>query len=119
MTEPATETFGMTLLLRDDPALIEAYRAHHRTVWPVVKDRILEVGIHRMEIFLIGRRLFMWFEAPAGFDPSRDFARLMADPRYVEWDTLMRTMQERAPEASPADWWAPMEKVFDLGWRLE
>lgn len=116
MTVGETETFGMTLLLRDDPALIEAYRAHHRAVWPVVRDRIRAVGIRRMEIFLIGRRLFLWFEAQAGFEPSRDFASLMDDPSYVEWDTLMRTMQERAPEASPDDWWAPMEKVFDLAW---
>jgi len=32
-------------------------------------------------------------------------------------DELMRTLQERAPEAKPDDWWAPMEEVFDLNWQ--
>jgi hypothetical protein len=28
----------------------------------------------------------------------------------------MSTFQAKVPEAGPNDWWAPMEKVFDLDW---
>ena len=28
----------------------------------------------------------------------------------------MADLQERAPEASPDEWWAPMELVFDMSW---
>jgi len=109
-------TFGMTLALRDDPAGIAAYVAAHRRAWPSVKTRLREVGISSMLIFLRERRLFMCFEAPDGFDPDRDFARLLDDPTYVEWDRQMRALQEPAPEARPGEWWAPMDLVFDLDW---
>lgn len=112
----AGQAFGMTLLLRDDPAGIEAYKRYHRAVWPAVKELIEAIGISKMSIFLRGRRMFMYFEAPDGFDASRDFGRLMDDPRYVEWDRLMRQFQEPAPEADAGEWWAPMELVFDLAW---
>jgi hypothetical protein len=47
-------------------------------------------------------------QAVDGFDPERDFPNLNEVPRYREWDELMRTLQERAPEAKPNDWWAPI-----------
>jgi L-rhamnose mutarotase len=108
--------FGMTLALRDDPEAVAAYVDAHRNAWPHVKQRLREVGISSMLIFLRGRRLFMCFEAPDGFDPSEGFAVLLDDPTYVEWDLQMRALQEPAPEALPGEWWAPMEMVFDLAW---
>jgi L-rhamnose mutarotase len=108
--------FGMTLLLRDDPATIERYKEHHRHVWPVVTTRLRGLGIDHMEIFVTGRRMFMHFRAPDDFDPVRDFARLADDPEYQRWDELMRTFQERVPEASAGEWWHVMEEVFDLDW---
>jgi L-rhamnose mutarotase len=108
--------FGMTLLLRDDPDVIERYREHHGAVPPVVTARLRAIGIDHMEIFLTGRRLFMHFSAPDDFDPARDFASLTDDPAYVPWDDLMRTFQERVPEARPGEWWHVMEEVFDLDW---
>ena len=109
-------TFGMMLSLREDPAGIEAYVTARRHAWPTVKRRLREVGISSMLIFLRGRRLFMCFQAPDGFDPDRDFARLLDDPTYVEWDRQMRGFQEPSPEANPGEWWAPMDLVFDLDW---
>lgn len=107
--------YGLTLLLRDDAAAIERYKEHHRQVWPEVTGRIKEAGIQTMRIFLLGRRLFMYVEADDQFDPARDFARINEAPRSREWDVLMRTMQERVPEAQPGEWWALMAQVFDLG----
>jgi L-rhamnose mutarotase len=79
--------------------------------------RLREIGIVEMKIYLIGRRMFMYMEAADGFDPERDFPKLNEVPRYREWDELMRTLQERAPEAGAGEWWAAMEEVFDLNWK--
>ena len=58
----------------------------------------------------------MWMETRTDFDPQRDFARLNDDPRYREWDELMRSLQEPVPEARLGEWWAEMEEIFDLNW---
>jgi L-rhamnose mutarotase len=108
------KTFGLTLQLRDDEAAIEEYRRRHADVWPEVTARLRDLGIRRMHIYLLGRRLFQFIETDDAFDPARDLPTLLEDARYAEWDTLMRTMQEKVDEAGPGDWWAPMEEVFDL-----
>lgn len=108
------KTFGLTLQLKNDPELIARYKEHHRHVWPEVSARIREAGIHTMRIYLIDRRLFMYIETEDSFDPATSFAWIDEAPKSREWDTLMRTMQELAPEARPGEWWALMEQVFDL-----
>ncbi|MCL4545343.1 MAG: L-rhamnose mutarotase [Chloroflexi bacterium] len=110
------KTYGLTLQLRDDPELIAKYREHHQQVWPAVTARIREAGIHVMRIYLIGRRLFMYIEVDDGFDPATRFNWINEAPQSLEWDVLMRTMQEPAPEARPGGWWALMDQVFDLDW---
>jgi L-rhamnose mutarotase len=110
------KSYGLTLLLKDDPVLIEQYKEYHRHVWPEVLRRLREVGILRMQIFLLGRRMFMYIDTTDDFEPARDFARINEDPKSAEWDRLMRTLQERAPEAREGEWWALMERVFDTEW---
>jgi len=40
-------------------------------------------------------------------------------PRAGEWDTFMRTFQQKVAEAAPEDeWWSPMPEVFDLETQL-
>jgi len=108
------QSYGLALDLRDDPALIARYKKEHAKVWPEVLARLREIGVTEMKIYLLGRRMFMYCETKDGFDPARDFARSTEDPTYRNWDELMRTLQERAPEAEPGEWWAMMELVFDL-----
>lgn len=110
------QSYGLTLLLKDDADVIDRYKRYHREAWPEVIARLKEIGITEMKIFLIGRRLFMYMEAIDGFDPDRDFPKLNDLPRYREWDVLMSSMQERVPEAREGEWWAAMEEVFDLNW---
>lgn len=110
------KVYGLTLLLQDDPAKIAAYKQHHQAVWPEVTARIRQFGIREMQIFLLGRRMFMYIETEDSFDPKRDFARINEGARSLEWDNLMRELQERAPEAQPHEWWGEMEHVFDLNW---
>ncbi len=108
------QSYGMTLMLKDDEEIVERYRRYHRDAWPEVIARLREVGIVEMRIYLVGRRLFMYMEAVDGFAPEHDFPKLVEDPRYREWDQLMRGLQQPAPEAKAGEWWASMEEVFDL-----
>jgi L-rhamnose mutarotase len=108
------QSYGLTLLLKDGAGVIERYEQHHREPWPEVVKRLREIGVTEMKIFRIGRRMFMYMETVDGFDPDRDFPKLNDETRYREWDELVRTMQERVPEAAEQEWWASMNQVFDL-----
>ena len=49
------------------------------------------------------------------FEPERDFTRYMEqNSKAREWDDLMRTFQQKVPEAKDSEWWATMELVFDM-----
>ena len=107
--------FAQAIDLVDDPQRISEYEAHHRRVWPEVVAALRGIGITRMKIFRTGGRLFMFYEAPDGFDPARDYQAYTADPRCRAWDALMREYQKPVPGAPEGAWWTPMEEVFDLG----
>ncbi|HUI25381.1 MAG TPA: L-rhamnose mutarotase [Candidatus Kryptonia bacterium] len=107
--------YGRTLNLKNDPAIVERYVEHHRSVWPEVERGLRAIGITQMRIWRLGRRLFMLMETVDDFDPERDFARYMeSDPRIREWQSLMETFQEPVPEAKPGEWWADMDLVYAL-----
>lgn len=111
------KAYAQTLLLRDDPEKIEMYKKYHQAVWPEVLADIRQGGINEMKIFLRGRRMFMYIETNDDYDPTNGLRRAgSSSPRSREWNELMATLQERAPEADTSEWWAPMELVFDLNW---
>ena len=110
--------YVMTLDLKDDRPGIEAYRRHHREIWPEVRDSLLRVGVRRMDIYQLDRRLVMVMETKAGFDLKRDFAAHAAsDPRCAEWEDLMKTFQQAPPGAEAGELWAVMEPIFHLARR--
>jgi L-rhamnose mutarotase len=109
------KSYAMTILLRDDPTVIEAYRFHHAHAWGEVVAGLKEVGVLEMRIWLRGRALFMLAETVDEFDWDGDFARYEAgDPRRADWQRTMERLQEPVPDAASGEWWAPMERVFDL-----
>ena len=110
------KSFGLTLLLQDDPDKIAEYRRFHQAVWPEVTARLRACGVQNMQIFLRGRRLFMYLVTDDRFDPKLDFARINEDPTSARWNAMMAELQARAPEANPDEWWAPMDLVFDMDW---
>jgi L-rhamnose mutarotase len=108
------KSFGLTLNLKDDPATIAAYKEYHRCVWPEVESSLRRVGINKIEIFLLGRRLFMFMEVTEDFDQSRYVDDYLEEPKALEWENLMKPLQEAVPEAKPGEWWAKMELVYEL-----
>jgi L-rhamnose mutarotase len=106
----------LTVDLRDDPAAIEAYVAHHRQVWPEVLASLRRAGIRAMDIYVLGRRLVMVVELEEGLDVQRAFAsHRAAGPRVAEWERLMKSLQQPPPGAAPGDGWTMMQPVFHLG----
>ena len=111
------KAYAQALDLKNDPEIIEKYKEYHRNVWPEVVASLKEIGITGMKIYLSGNHLFMYFEAVDDFDPARDFQGYTEqNPRADAWNTRMSSFQQKAPEAGPDDWWAPMELVYDLDW---
>ena len=80
----------LLLDLKDDPALIEEYEAHHRAIWPEVAQHLHANGITVMEIFRLGTRLCMFMETDdERFDAGRMAREQTEDPRLAAWETLM------------------------------
>ena len=110
--------YVLTLDLKDDRAGIEAYRRHHREIWPEVRKSLLRVGVRRLDIYQLDRRLVMVMDTKEGFDRERAFAAHAAsDPRCAEWEELMKTFQQPAPGAKAGEMWAVMEPIFHLARR--
>lgn len=105
----------LTLNLKDDPCAIATYREYHRAVWPEVLESLRNVGVTRMDIHLLGRRLVMIVEMSDGLDYRHAFAiHRSSGPRVAEWERLMKSLQEPVQDAPAGEWWAVMEPVFSL-----
>ena len=86
-------------------------------MWPEVLESIRRSGVNLdMQIFLLGRRMFMYTTTTDDYDAARAGRRTWPARGCRSGRTLMRTLQERAPEARPDEWWAEMELVFDMDW---
>lgn len=105
--------YCQTLELVNDPELIAKYCDVHAHVWPEVIAGQHEVGILSMQIFRHDRSLFMIMDTVDDFDFDRDMARLATLPRQAEWEACVSQFQGCALDASSADKWQLMEKIFD------
>jgi len=104
----------LTIDLKDDPRVIDAYRRHHRQVWPEVLASLQRAGVLAMEIFILGRRLVMLVETTGGDVRQILASHVASSARVAEWEALMKGMQQPVPGASAGDWWSVMEPVFQL-----
>ena len=102
--------------LRDDPALIAEYEAHHRAVWPEVQQHLREHGVTAMQIWRLGTRMCMLMETDdARFDAARMAQAETTNPRVAEWETLMWRLQAPTPWTPAGRKWAEGALVFDWG----
>ena len=82
-------------------------------IWPEVIAGQHEVGILQMQIYRLGRSLFMIMDTVDDFDFARDMARLAGLPRQAEWEAYVSQFQGCAAGASSAEKWQMMDKIFD------
>ena len=104
--------YCQTLTLVDDEELIAKYVEAHAHVWPEIIAGQREVGIVDMQIYRRGRSLFMIMDTADDFDFDRDMARLAGLPRQAEWEAYVSQFQGCAADASSADKWQMMERIF-------
>jgi len=106
--------YCLALDLKDDPALIAAYEAHHKNVWPGIIKSIKDAGISVLDIYRTGNRMFMIIEAADEFSFEKKSASDKADPTVQEWEALMWEFQQALPWAKPGEKWILMDKIFEL-----
>lgn len=101
----------LTLDLKDDPALIDAYDAHHRAVWPEIEASILATGIAAMTIHRLDTRLVMILDVTPDFSFARKAAADAADPVVQRWERLMERFQDVRGDGAK---WRPMTEIYAL-----
>jgi len=111
-----TKRYCQTLDLKDDPSLIEEYVKRHseQEAWPEIREGIRSVGILEMEIYILDNRLFMIVETPLDFDWDEAFERLATLPLQQDWEDYMSVFQDAASNATSAEKWKQMERIFRL-----
>lgn len=105
-----------TLLLENNPDLIEAYKNVHSpgNTWPEIAQGMKEVGILDMEIYIHENRLFMIMDTVADFDHDRAMNELAGKPRQSEWEAFVSRFQVTRKEASANEKWVLMERIYEL-----
>jgi L-rhamnose mutarotase len=106
--------FCLTLDLKDDPKLIAEYKRYHERVWPEIVQSIKASGIHDMEIYLLGTRMFMIMEVDEKFSFEAKGEADRWNPKVQEWENLMWKFQKALPQAKPGEKWMLMERIFKL-----
>ena len=105
----------LMLDLKDDPTLIAEYEAHHRAIWPEVKEHLQRQGVTGMEIFRLGTRLCMVMDTDDDrFDAERMARAEAEDPRLLAWEMLMWRFQAPTPWTPEGRKWVRAERIFDL-----
>jgi L-rhamnose mutarotase len=105
-----------TLLLKEDPALIDKYKEIHApgAAWPEVTQGAKDVGILDLEIYIFGNRLFMIMDTVPDFDHDKTMNELSRKPRQQEWETFVSNFQQTSEDASANEKWQLMERIFEM-----
>ena len=106
--------YCLALDLLNDPELINAYKRHHKKVWPEIIESIKSTGIETLEIYLVSNRLFMILEVNDSFSFEMKAAMDLRNPKVQEWESLMWKYQQALPCAKKGEKWLLMDKIFQL-----
>jgi L-rhamnose mutarotase len=106
--------YCLALDLKDDPQLIKEYERYHKEVWPEIIESIKDSGIHSMEIYRAGNRLFMIMETKESFSFIVKSKADAINPKVQEWERLMWRYQQALPHAKQGEKWMLMDKIFEL-----
>lgn len=107
--------YCLALDLKDDPALIAEYEAHHRNIWPEVRVHLHAHGVTGMDIYRLGTRMVMLMETDdARYDAEAMALASQTDPKIREWESLMWKFQAPTPWTPEGEKWVGMERIFEL-----
>lgn len=106
--------YCQALTLVDNEEMIEKYCQAHAQVWKEIQQGIRSVGILDMQIYRLGRQLFMICDTVDDFDWEKDNARLATLPRQAEWEAYVAQFQGADPNAPSTEKWHLMDRIFKL-----
>lgn len=106
--------YCLALDLLDDLELIEAYKKHHKNVWPEIIKSIKNSRILNLEIYNISNRLFMIMEVHDTFSFAKKSIMDADNPKVQEWETLMWKYQKALPTSKNGEKWVLMDQIFKL-----
>ena len=106
--------YCFALDLRPNPVLIAEYIRLHEEVWPEIQKSIRDAGVLDMQIYCLGDRLFMVMDTLDDFTLDSKAAMDAANPKVIEWETLMGTFQHVDADGDPTRRWQQMDKIFQL-----
>ena len=105
----------LALDLKDDPALIAEYEAHHRSIWPEVRAHLHAHGVTAMEIYRLGTRMVMLMETDdARYDAEAMARAALSDPKIRAWEALMWKFQAPTSWTPEGAKWVGMGRIFAL-----
>ncbi|MBJ6145391.1 L-rhamnose mutarotase [Hymenobacter sp. BT559] len=105
------------LPLQADAELLATYRRLHApgAAWPEITQGMREVGIVDMEIYLAGNQAFMLMDTVPDFDHDQAMQTLATKPRQAEWEALVAPFQQTTADATAAEKWQLLERIYKLG----
>jgi L-rhamnose mutarotase len=106
--------YCFALDLIDDQTLIAEYDQYHINIWPEIYQSIKTSGINEMEIYRHANRLFMIMEVNDDFSFEKKRENDAANPKVIEWESLMWKYQKALPMSNPNEKWILLNKIFDL-----
>lgn len=106
--------FCLALDLIKDAEKIKKYQQFHQNIWPEIAANIRQRGVLKMEIWQVENRLFMIMDTQNDYDPAAANDIALAEPKNVEWETLMSQFQQPLSSAAADEKWIEMTKIFDL-----
>ena len=103
--------YGMVIGIRADK--VEEYKSLHRSVWPLVLDRIRRSHISNYTIYLREPEnlLFSHFEYH-GENFEVDMAAMASDPETLRWWMLCSPCQIPLDSRRGGEHWATRQEVF-------
>jgi L-rhamnose mutarotase len=114
--QKSNKRYCKTMMLRNVPELIEAYKKAHAkgAAWPEITQGMKEVGIIDMEIYLLGTKLFMIMDTTEDFNHDKAMAELALKPRQSEWEAHMSQFQNSTAEATADQKWQLMDRIYKM-----
>ena len=93
--------YGTVIKVR--PEKFDEYKELHADVWPDVLKMIKQCNIQNYSIYHKDGYLFSYFEY-VGEDFAADMARMVADPKTLEWWDVVKPMQEPLGTRAEGEW---------------
>lgn len=112
--KPSYKRYCKTLVLRESEELVHGYIEEHKHVWPEVEAGMREVGILNMEIYILGKTLFMIMDTIPDFDHDKAMYELACKPLQAEWEAYMAKYQDVSLDETASQKWQQMDIIYEL-----